>query len=154
VPVVLDASAYLAYTLDEPGATEVETAMVDEAIMSAVNLAEVLSRMADRMPRGARPPPLSALPGAVTIEPFTDMDALKVADLRFVARRLGLSLGDQLEPPHPAPPQAATGPPTISSPSSKPDRSGPYAPRFPRAQAARSSVTRWPSSRVRELLGL
>lgn len=95
MPVVLDASAYLAYTLDEPGATEVETAMVDEAIMSAVNLAEVLSKMADRMPRGARPPPLSALPGAVTIEPFTDMDALKVAELRFVTRRLGLSLGDR-----------------------------------------------------------
>ncbi|HEY8913808.1 type II toxin-antitoxin system VapC family toxin [Lacisediminihabitans sp.] len=40
---VLDASALLAYLNDEPGGTEVE-ALLDDALISAVNLAEVLQK--------------------------------------------------------------------------------------------------------------
>ncbi len=40
VPAVLDASAFLAYAFDEPGAQLVEAAMGEGAVMSAVNLAE------------------------------------------------------------------------------------------------------------------
>lgn len=40
---VLDASALLAYLNDEPGGTEVE-ALLDDALISTVNLAEVLQK--------------------------------------------------------------------------------------------------------------
>lgn len=40
---VLDASALLAYLNDEPGGTEVE-ALLDDALIATVNLAEVLQR--------------------------------------------------------------------------------------------------------------
>jgi PIN domain nuclease of toxin-antitoxin system len=47
VPFVLDASAYLAYVMDEPGADAVERVMVnDEAVMSAINVAEIMYRLA------------------------------------------------------------------------------------------------------------
>lgn len=44
---VLDASALLAYLLDEAGADEVEQALGDQAAIGAVNLAEVLSKLSD-----------------------------------------------------------------------------------------------------------
>lgn len=44
---VLDASALLALLRDEPGAERVEAALERGAQLSAVNLAEVLSKLAD-----------------------------------------------------------------------------------------------------------
>lgn len=44
---VLDASAVLALLQDEPGADIVEDAIDDDAIISAANLAEVLTKMVD-----------------------------------------------------------------------------------------------------------
>jgi ribonuclease VapC len=97
--VVLDASALLAHLRGERGATAVADAIGRGASISAVNLAEVLSRAADR---GADPGRLAAdltedglLGGAIAIEPFTPEDATLVASLRLRTRDAGLSLGDR-----------------------------------------------------------
>ncbi len=97
--MVLDASALLAYLREEPGADMVTDTIADGAIISAVNLAEVLSRSADR---GADPAKLAAtlaegglLDGAITVEPFTAADAIGTARLRPLTRDAGLSLGDR-----------------------------------------------------------
>jgi ribonuclease VapC len=96
---VLDASALLAHLRDEPGADVVAEAIASGAIISAVNLAEVFSRVADR---GGDPAKLAAeltqsglLDGAITIEPFTVADAIDAARLRPLTRDAGLSLGDR-----------------------------------------------------------
>lgn len=96
---VLDASALLAYLRDEPGADRVADVIALGASMSTVNVAEVLSRAADR---GADPAALAAdlsarglLGGAIAIEPFTLVDAVDVARLRPLTRSAGLSLGDR-----------------------------------------------------------
>ncbi len=96
---VLDASALLAYLRDEPGAELVAEAIADGVVISTVNLAEVLSRSADR---GADPAKIAAqltqsglLDGAITVEPFMVADAIDAARLRSLTRDAGLSLGDR-----------------------------------------------------------
>jgi PIN domain nuclease of toxin-antitoxin system len=96
---VLDASALLAYLRDEPGGDVVADAIASGAAISAVNLAEVLSRVADH---GGDPAALvdqmtqrGLLGGAITVEPFTTVDATEVARLRPPTRNAGLSLGDR-----------------------------------------------------------
>ena len=97
--MVLDASALLAHLRREPGAAVVADAIGRGAQMSTVNLAEVLSRAADR---GADPDQLVSeltdarlLHGAISVEPFTAEDAAVVARLRSETRGIGLSLGDR-----------------------------------------------------------
>jgi ribonuclease VapC len=99
VPPVLDASALLAYLRDEPGAEVVSETIAGGAAISTVNLAEVLSRSADR---GVDPAKLDVrlresglLDGAITVEPFTAADAIEVGRLRTLTRDAGLSLGDR-----------------------------------------------------------
>jgi len=96
---VLDASAFLAYLGDEPGAGEVAEAIGGGVSISAVNLAEVLSSAAER---GLDPEGLAdelrkggLLDGAITVEPFTTADAIEVGRLRPATRDQGLSLGDR-----------------------------------------------------------
>ena len=113
---VLDASALLAYFLDEPGAETVEQAMAAGAVISTVNLAEVFTRLADARPDlaelfvqldadagpqvqphlqtslGAGAP---VLPATLTVEPFTLTDAMACAALQPATRPRGLSLGDR-----------------------------------------------------------
>jgi ribonuclease VapC len=98
-PAVLDASALLAYLRDEPGAELVADTIALGAAMSAVNLAEVLSRAADR---GADPIALAdqlvargLIGGAIDVEPFTTPDAIDSAALRPSTRAAGLSLADR-----------------------------------------------------------
>ncbi len=111
--VVLDASAWLAYLLDEPAAGAVEDLVVDGAVMSAVNLAEVCSRLADvrsdvatvleraaaALARSDQPrfvtSGLPVLPETVEVMPFTEADAWTVGGLRLATRDSGLSLGDR-----------------------------------------------------------
>lgn len=98
-PVVLDASAFLAYLLDEPGAEVVADAIADGAAISAANLAEVLSTIADR----GRDPAAQLgafvreglIEGAVDVEPVVVADAVEIARLRPLTRAAGLSLGDR-----------------------------------------------------------
>jgi ribonuclease VapC len=99
MPAVLDASALLAYLIDEPGAETVAEAIAAGAAISTVNLAEVLARSADR---GVDPAELDSrlrenglLDGAISVEPFTATDAIEVARLRPLTRDAGLSLGDR-----------------------------------------------------------
>lgn len=95
----LDASALLAYLQDEPGAELVEEVLAAGAVMSTVNYAEVLSRLAD-----AGEPPEAAdrqmrerglIGGLIAIIPLTEADAIAIAQLRPVTRVHGLSLGDR-----------------------------------------------------------
>jgi PIN domain nuclease of toxin-antitoxin system len=111
--VVLDASAWLAYLLDEPSASAVEDLVVDGAVMSAINLAEVCSSLADvrrdvatvleraatALARSEEPrfvtSGLPVLPETIEVMAFTEADAWTVGGLRLATRESGLSLGDR-----------------------------------------------------------
>ncbi|MDQ3772300.1 MAG: type II toxin-antitoxin system VapC family toxin [Actinomycetota bacterium] len=98
VTTVLDASALLAHLLDEPGAGEVNESLDEGAVISAVNWAEVLSRLSDL---GSDPRRVAAdleaqgLLATLTIVPFDPEDAITVGALRNATRGPGLSLGDR-----------------------------------------------------------
>jgi ribonuclease VapC len=91
--VVLDASALLALLLDEPGAARVKAAL-DGALMTAVNLAEIVSHYAklgaDRAEIGAllRPLPIEVIPADAALSYAAGM-------LRPLTLERGLSLGDR-----------------------------------------------------------
>ncbi|BDG20216.1 hypothetical protein TthSNM11_24190 (plasmid) [Thermus thermophilus] len=97
--VVLDASALLALLKGEPGAERVAEALERGAYLSAVNLAEVLSKLADwgedPAEAQARMEQVGLLGAAVEVLPFTGEDALEVARLRALTRAYGLSFGDR-----------------------------------------------------------
>lgn len=96
---VLDASALMAVLHAEDGASVVIEAIGEGAAMSVVNLAEVLSKLAEagknpevaaaelRRAEGSR--------RALSIEPLTAADCVAVARLRPLTRRQGLSLADR-----------------------------------------------------------
>jgi ribonuclease VapC len=92
---VLDASALLAYLNGEPGAERVQQCIEQgNAIMSSVNLAEVLSKCADQGMSSADQAALcAALPLEITA--FDTALALTSAALRSSTRSQGLSLGDR-----------------------------------------------------------
>ena len=96
---VLDASALLALLKGEPGAERVAEALERGAYLSAVNLAEVLSKLADwgedPAEAQARMAQVGLLGAAVEVLPFTGEDALEVARLRAMTRAYGLSFGDR-----------------------------------------------------------
>ncbi len=90
---VLDASALLAFLLDEPGGDLVET-YLPQSIISAVNWSEVLQKMqrygADTTGTGAD---LEAL--GVGFMPFEAIDAELSASIWKQGQPYGLSLGDR-----------------------------------------------------------
>jgi len=91
--VILDASALIALLWDEPGADAVEP-LLDRAVVSAVNWAEVLQRYrAHGVETAGKRESVEAL--GVEIEDFTADDADTVAELREPTRRAGLSLADR-----------------------------------------------------------
>lgn len=92
---VLDASALLAYLNGEPGAQRVQQCIEQgQAIMSSVNLAEVLSKCADQGMSSADQAALcAALP--LEISAFDTTQALGSSALRSSTRAQGLSLGDR-----------------------------------------------------------
>jgi ribonuclease VapC len=97
--VVLDASALLAYLLDEPGAAIVAEALIDGAAMSIVNLAEVLSKLADH---GQAPDKVlerltreGLVGAAIAVMSVDNHQAVEIARLRPRTRKLGLALGDR-----------------------------------------------------------
>jgi ribonuclease VapC len=93
VTVVLDASAVLVLLLDESGADVVAEAVPDSAL-SAVDLAEVLSKLGDRgVDTSGLVDHLAA--AGVRVEPMTEQDAAEVARLRRLDTRKVLSLGDR-----------------------------------------------------------
>jgi PIN domain nuclease of toxin-antitoxin system len=90
---VLDASALLAFLQNEPGADQVE-AVLTRSCISAVNLAEVLSKLVQYGK------PLEAVTYQIErlrlpVIPFDAGDAKIVASLWPSTRASGLSLGDR-----------------------------------------------------------
>jgi ribonuclease VapC len=94
--LVLDSSALLAYLRAEPGKDQVGLALKQRTAISAVNWAEVLSKLVDF---GYDASAVGAEfrgqgPGeALSVWPFDERLALDVADLRNQTRPYGLSLG-------------------------------------------------------------
>lgn len=91
---VLDASALLAYFLNEPGADVVLTRLSTDAVIGTVNLAEVLSRLIDG---GWTEDSIRDAFAATQAQPipFEPEDAYLAGLLRERTRHLGLSLGDR-----------------------------------------------------------
>jgi ribonuclease VapC len=91
--IVLDASALLTVFQGEPGAERViET--LPTAVISAVNLAEVATKLQERgMPDGRIRANIAAL--ELTIAPFDGPLAIDTGLLRASTRSAGLSLGDR-----------------------------------------------------------
>ena len=91
--VVLDASALLALLNDEDGAKEVEQVLA-EAVISTVNLAEVVTRLAlHGMPESDIRSVLGLL--GLTSLPFDEEMAFQSGLLSPLTRAAGLSLGDR-----------------------------------------------------------
>ncbi len=92
-PVVLDASALLAFLLDEPGATAVAEHLPHSAI-SAVNYAETLTKLLDRgKPIAESVVGITRL--RLEVVPYDAEQAAATAALRAGTKHLGLSLGDR-----------------------------------------------------------
>lgn len=96
---VLDASGLLAYLQDEEGAAEVTDALAHGATIGAANLAEALSKLAER---GAEPREVvtkleeqGLLGGLLDVDPVTIDDAVTIAELRLPTKDHGLGLGDR-----------------------------------------------------------
>lgn len=91
---VLDASAALAYLQGEAGATRVGEALADGAVLSVVNLAEVVTKLAAD---GLSDEGIRASIAVLRIETavFDEADAVSTGLLRPVTRPFGLSLGDR-----------------------------------------------------------
>jgi ribonuclease VapC len=91
--VVLDSSAVLSVLWEEPGNTYV-LEHIDGACMSAVNYAEVLTKIADRGVE--KRTAMHLLDGlAIDIIAFDKTQSEAVGDLRLPTLSLGLSVGDR-----------------------------------------------------------
>jgi len=91
--VVLDASAVLALLANERGAEQVQTAL-GSAVMSAVNLAEVLAKLGDRGVTEAEQR-LIRMSLDVEVRSFDEHAAWRASGLRGTTRSHGLSIGDR-----------------------------------------------------------
>ena len=91
--IVLDASALLAYIHGEPGAERV-AAVLDEAVISAVNLAEAVTKLV--LTTGSTDRTLRLIAEAeVDVADFDQRLAQETGALAAVTRARGLSLGDR-----------------------------------------------------------
>jgi PIN domain nuclease of toxin-antitoxin system len=89
---VLDASALLAYFLKEPGHDRVGEAIGRGAVMSTVNLSEVVAKLTQyKVPN----PVLSALVerSGIDVVPFNEDQALRAGLMHMITRSHGISLG-------------------------------------------------------------
>lgn len=91
--VVLDASALLALLMEEPGHTLVAN-HISDAIMSAVNLSEVIATLTTV---GIPPNEIENLISTLIPEivPFDEKQAHNTGLMRKETKQLGLSLGDR-----------------------------------------------------------
>lgn len=96
---VLDASTLLAFVYAEVGAPRVRELLRNGALISTVNWAESLSRMAERGETTAVSEPrvktMVAAVGSLLVVPFDAVQAVEAARLRMPTRHLGLSLADR-----------------------------------------------------------
>ena len=91
---VLDASALIAWLDRERGAERVNAALEAGAVISTVNLSEVVAKFADRNMATAEVRHI-VQPAGLEVEPFSAEDALVAGRLRPPTRAAGLSLGDR-----------------------------------------------------------
>ncbi len=90
---VLDATAVLAVLNNEPGAEKVAP-LLPRAIMSSVNLAEVVSKLAEAgIPEATIHTVIGEL--GITVIPFDEPLAFSTGVLRPTTSAYGLSLGDR-----------------------------------------------------------
>ena len=90
---ILDSSAVLALLLGEPGAEKVKLALPG-ALLSAVNFAEVVTKLCERgMPQNQARAAIETI--GVEIVDFGVDQACITGDLRNRTRSIGLSLGDR-----------------------------------------------------------
>lgn len=92
--VVMDTSAFLAMLWNDKGG-DVAEAYARNYIISAVNAAEVFTRILEKNPSEAAKAQVLVLVMTMKIIPFDVKQALNCADLRRGTRALGLSLGDR-----------------------------------------------------------
>jgi hypothetical protein len=92
---VLDASALLAWVLNEPGGQFVEQSLEADCVVSAVNLIEFASKLIDLnyAESASIAEMLKSL--GIMILPMDESLAMDAALLREVSRKQGLSLGDR-----------------------------------------------------------
>ena len=90
--VVFDASAVLAYAKREVGTDRVRS-LLDGALISAVNFAEVAGKLALEG-HDARRICTRLIGFGLAVEPFTVEDARAIGELAPASQRLGLSLAD------------------------------------------------------------
>jgi PIN domain nuclease of toxin-antitoxin system len=92
--VVLDASAILAILFQERGAEKLTAEILNDAVISTVNLTEVQSKLIKKgyLPEEAWEDALSLVTAA---EPFTSGQARIAGDLITMTEKYGLSLGDR-----------------------------------------------------------
>jgi PIN domain nuclease of toxin-antitoxin system len=91
--VVLDASALLAHIGQEPGSEGIDELAV-EALMSAVNLAEVFAKLAKRG-LSQNEADMIVYRYRLVVVPFDEELARQTGALRPATKSLGLSLGDR-----------------------------------------------------------
>ena len=91
--VVLDASALLAHIGQEPGSELIDELAV-EALMSAVNLAEVFAKLAERG-LSQNEADMIVYRYRLEVVPFDEELARQTGALRPATKSLGLSLGDR-----------------------------------------------------------
>ena len=90
---VLDASAVLVLLARERGSEQVQ-ATLGSAVVSAVNLAEVLSKLAERGVTEAEQRMIRASLD-VEVRSFAEHDAWRASSLRKATKSHGLSIGDR-----------------------------------------------------------
>lgn len=91
--VVLDSSAVLALLANEPGAHVVE-ATLPGALLSTVNLAEIVAKLCERgMPAEEATSLIDSI--GVEVAAFDAEQATRSGELRVSTRSAGLSLGDR-----------------------------------------------------------
>jgi PIN domain nuclease of toxin-antitoxin system len=92
--IVLDASAILAILFREPGAETLTDEVLDRARVSAVNLAEVHSKLV-RLGQDPEQAWEDAQSLGIPVEQFTPAQAKIAGSLVATTKHLGLSLGDR-----------------------------------------------------------
>ena len=92
--IVLDASAILAVINGEPGAEKLTPALLARAVGSAVNLAEVQTKLVTRGWTSEEAWEDATSP-VRDVLPFDEEQAKMAGDLAMQTRPLGLSLGDR-----------------------------------------------------------
>ena len=91
---VLDASALLALLNQEPGSERVATCIANGAVISTVNLSEVVAKLSDAgMPEEVTREALSIL--GILVVDFDTALAYDAGLLRPLTRQMGISLGDR-----------------------------------------------------------